>query len=297
MREGNYQAARLMNISQNSNPEARISVKLGAAVGVGTVAAGVVKARAEHLVIAGDSGGTGASPLTSIKHAGLPWELGIAETHQTLVMNNLRSRVTLQTDGQLKTGRDVAVAILLGAEEFSFGTAPLVALGCIMMRKCHLNTCPVGIATQDPYLRAKFNGLPEHVINYFFMMAKELRTIMAELGFSTINSMIGRTDSLHVDTAVNHWKTKNIDLSNVLAKAIEPDNCLGVYRIHDQDHGLDHALDNQLIQLAEPALARGDKVREELTIRNVNRVVGGMLSNQIIQRVGSEMLSDGTIHF
>ncbi len=289
--------AQLIHDLKNSNPEARISVKLGAAVGVGTVAAGVVKARAEHLVIAGDSGGTGASPLTSIKHAGLPWELGIAETHQTLVMNNLRSRVTLQTDGQLKTGRDVAVAILLGAEEFSFGTAPLVALGCIMMRKCHLNTCPVGIATQDPYLRSKFNGLPEHVINYFFMMAKELRTIMAELGFSTINSMIGRTDSLHVDTAVNHWKTKNIDLSNVLAKAIEPDNCLGVYRIHDQDHGLDHALDNQLIQLAEPALARGDKVREELTIRNVNRVVGGMLSNQIIQRVGSEMLSDGTIHF
>ena len=289
--------AQLIHDLKNANPDARISVKLGAAVGVGTVAAGVVKARTDHLVICGDSGGTGASPLTSIKHAGVPWELGIAETHQTLVMNNLRSRVTLQTDGQLKTGRDVAIAALLGAEEFSFGTAPLVVLGCIMMRKCHLNTCPVGIATQDPHLRTKFSGLPEHVINYFFMMAKELRKIMAELGFRTVNSMIGRTDALHIDTAVEHWKSKGIDLSSVLTKAIEPDNCLGVYCLHDQDHGLENALDNRLIQLAEPALARGDKVREELTIQNVNRVVGGMLSNQIIRRVGPEMLQDGTIHY
>ena len=190
--------AQLIHDLKNSNPLARISVKLGAEVGVGTVAAGVTKARADHLVIAGDTGGTGASPLTSIKHAGVPWELGIAETHQTLVMNNLRSRVVLQTDGQLKTGRDVAVAALLGAEEFGFATAPLVALGCIMMRKCHLNTCPVGVATQDPVLRRKFTGLPEHVVNYFFMVAKELRLIMAELGFRTVNEMIGRVDALRV---------------------------------------------------------------------------------------------------
>ena len=188
-------------------------MKLGAEIGVGTVATGVTKARADHLVIAGDTGGTGASPLTSIKHAGVPWELGIAETHQTLVMNNLRSRVVLQTDGQLKTGRDVAIAAFLGAEEFGFATAPLVTLGCIMMRKCHLNTCPVGVATQDPELRKKFNGKPEYVVNYLFMVAKELRMIMAELGFRTVNEMVGRVDALKVDAAVNHWKAKGLDLS------------------------------------------------------------------------------------
>ena len=289
--------AQLIHDLKNANPEARISVKLGAAIGVGTVAAGVVKARTDHLVIAGGSGGTGASPWTSIKHAGVPWELGIAETHQTLVMNNLRSRVTLQTDGQLKTGRDVAIAAFLGAEEYSFGTAPLIALGCITMRKCHLNTCPVGIATQDPDLRQKFRGVPEHVINYFFMMAKELRIIMADLGFPTVNAMIGRTDALLIDTAVDHWKAKGINLENVLTRAVEPSNCLGVYRVHDQDHGLDKALDKQLIKLAEPALANGDQVRHELTIQNTNRVVGGMLSNQIIRRVGPAMLPDNTIHF
>jgi glutamate synthase (NADPH/NADH) large chain len=289
--------AQLIHDLKNSNPNARISVKLGAAIGVGTVAAGVVKARADHLVIAGDSGGTGASPLTSIKHAGIPWELGIAETHQTLVMNNLRSRVTLQTDGQLKTGRDVAIAALLGAEEFSFGTGPLIALGCIMMRKCHLNTCPVGIATQDPELRKQFRGEPDHVINYFFMMATELRKIMSELGFKTINEMIGRTDALHVDDAVDHWKAGGIDLSAILQKAVEPENCLGVYRIHDQDHALEKALDNQLIELAKPALTNGTKVKEELPIQNTDRVVGGMLSNRIIRSVGSKMLPEGTIHF
>jgi len=289
--------AQLIHDLKNSNPNARISVKLGAAIGVGTVAAGVVKARTDHLVIAGDSGGTGASPLTSIKHAGIPWELGIAETHQTLVINNLRSRVTLQTDGQLKTGRDVAIAALLGAEEFSFGTGPLVTLGCIMMRKCHLNTCPVGIATQDPDLRKKFRGEPDHVINYFFMMAAELREIMAKLGFKTINEMIGRTDALHVEEAIDHWKAGGIDLSAILQKAIEPENCLGVYRIHDQDHGLEKALDNRLIELAGPALANGTKVKEELSIQNTNRVVGGMLSNHIIRNVGSKMLPEGTIHF
>ncbi len=289
--------AQLIHDLKNGNPEARISVKLGAAFGVGTVAAGVVKARTDHLVIAGDTGGTGASPLTSIKHAGVSWELGIAETHQVLVMNNLRSRVVLQTDGQLKTGRDVAIAALLGAEEFGFATAPLVALGCIMMRKCHLNTCPVGIATQDPELRTKFAGAPEHVVNYFFMVAKELRQIMAKLGFRTVNEMIGRADALRADAAVAHWKAKGLDFSKVLAKATEPDNCLGVYRIHDQDHGLANALDNKLIELAAPAIERGESVRRELPIANVNRVVGGMLSNHIVRRAGAKMLPDGAIHF
>ena len=289
--------AQLIHDLKNGNPKARISVKLGAAIGVGTVAAGVVKARTDHLVIAGDTGGTGASPLTSIKHAGVPWELGIAETHQTLVMNNLRSRVVLQTDGQLKTGRDVAVAALLGAEEFGFATAPLIALGCIMMRKCHLNTCPVGIATQDPQLRHKFAGAPEHVVNYFFMVAKELRLIMAKLGFRTVNEMIGRADALQADDAVRHWKAKGLDFSSILAKAPEPENCLGVYRIHEQDHGLAAALDNKLIELAEPAIERGERVRCELPIVNVNRVVGGMLSNHIVNRVGADLLPDGAIHF
>ncbi len=289
--------AQLIHDLKNANPKARISVKLGAAVGVGTVAAGVVKARSDHLVIAGDSGGTGASPLTSIKHAGVPWELGIAETHQTLVMNNLRSRVVLQTDGQLKTGRDVAIATLLGAEEYGFATAPLIALGCIMMRKCHLNTCPVGIATQDPELRKKFNGEPEHVVNYFFMVAKELRMIMAELGFKTINEMVGRVDALNVQPAVEHWKAKGIDLSTILAPAQQPENCLGVYAQHAQDHGLEMALDNQLIEAAEPALVNGEKVSATMEIVNTNRVVGGMLSNQVIARVGPQMLEDDTIHF
>jgi glutamate synthase (NADPH/NADH) large chain len=289
--------AQLIHDLKNGNPQARISVKLGAEVGVGTVAAGVTKALADHLVIAGDTGGTGASPLTSIKHAGVPWELGIAETHQTLVMNNLRSRVVLQTDGQLKTGRDVAIAALLGAEEFGFATAPLIALGCIMMRKCHLNTCPVGIATQDPALREKFTGQPEHVVNYLFMVAKELRLIMAELGFSSVNEMIGRVDALKVDAALDHWKARGLDLSEMLAPAEEPAEFLGSYAIHEQDHGLNKALDNELIQLAEPALKRGVRVYHELPIVNTNRVVGGMLSNSIIREVGPEMLPDDTIHF
>ena len=289
--------AQLIHDLKNANPEARISVKLGAEVGVGAVAAGVTKARADHLVIAGDSGGTGASPLTSIKHAGVPWELGIAEAHQTLVLNNLRSRVVLQTDGQLKTGRDVAIAALLGAEEFGFATAPLVALGCIMMRKCHLNTCPVGVATQDPVLRKKFAGQPEHVINFFFMVARELRQIMADLGFRTINEMVGRVDALEVQAAVNHWKARGLDLSSILTKVTEPPEFLGNYAIHKQDHGLEKALDNELILLAEPALKRGEKVYDELTIVNTNRVVGGMLSNRIIREVGPDMLPNDSIHF
>ena len=289
--------AQLIHDLKNGNPKARISVKLGAEIGVGAVAAGVTKARSDHLVIAGDSGGTGASPLTSIKHAGLPWELGIAETHQTLVVNNLRSRVVLQTDGQLKTGRDIAIACLLGAEEFGFATAPLVTLGCIMMRKCHLNTCPVGIATQDPALREKFAGEPEHVINYFFMVAKEMRQIMAELGFRTVNEMVGRVDALDVSAAVDHWKARGIDLSEILSPPPAPPEFLGAYAMHRQDHGLERALDNRLIELAEPALAGGEKVSYELPIVNTNRVVGAMLSNAIIKRRGAQMLADDTIHF
>ena len=289
--------AQLIHDLKNANPKARISVKLGAEIGVGTVAAGVVKARADHVVIAGDSGGTGASPLTSIKHAGVPWELGIAETHQTLVMNNLRSRVVLQTDGQIKTGRDVAIAAILGAEEFGFATAPLIALGCIMMRKCHLNTCPVGIATQDPELRKKFTGSPEHVVNYLFMVAKELRMIMADLGVRSLNEMVGRVDLLKTDEAINHWKADGVDLSTILAPAQIPNKFLGSFAIHDQDHELDKALDNQLIPLAEPALKTGAKVYAELPIINTNRVVGAMLSNQVIDQVGPQMLPDETIHF
>ena len=289
--------AQLIHDLKNANPDARISVKLGSEVGVGTVAAGVTKALADHIVIAGESGGTGASPLTSIKHAGVPWELGIAETHQTLVLNNLRSRVVLQTDGQIKTGRDVAIAVLLGAEEIGLATAPLIALGCIMMRKCHLNTCPVGIATQDKELRKKFKGQPEHVVNYVFMVAKELRMIMAELGFRTLNEMVGRVDALLVDDALRHWKSKGLDFSPLLTKAEEPADFLGSYQVDTQDHGLDKALDNKLIALAAPALKSGKKVYEELPLINTNRVVGGMLSNRIIRDVGPQMLDDDTIHF
>jgi glutamate synthase (NADPH/NADH) large chain len=289
--------AQLIHDLKNANPKARISVKLGAEIGVGAVAAGVTKARADHLVIAGDTGGTGASPLTSIKHAGVPWELGIAETHQTLVLNNLRSRVVLQTDGQIKTGRDVAIAALLGAEEFGFATAPLIALGCIMMRKCHLNTCPVGIATQDPVLRRKFTGEPEHVVNYMFMVARELRMIMAELGFATVNEMIGRVDALNVNAAVDHWKAKGLDLTSLLTPADEPPEFLGAYAIHEQDHMLEHAIDNELMELALPHIRSGEKLYDELTIVNTNRVVGAMLSNLIIREVGPEMLPDETLHF
>ena len=212
----------LIHDLKNANPEARVSVKLVSEVGVGTVAAGVVKAHADHVLISGHEGGTGASPLTSIKHAGLPWELGLAETHQTLVLNDLRSRMTLQTDGQLKTGRDVVIATLLGAEEYGFATAPLISLGCIMMRKCHLNTCPVGIATQDPELRKRFAGKPEHVVNYLFMVAEDARAIMAALGFRTIDEMVGRVDVLEVDAAIEHWKTDGLDLTAVLMPAVKP---------------------------------------------------------------------------
>ena len=288
--------AQLIHDLKNANREARISVKLVSEIGVGTIAAGVTKAKTDHLVIAGHDGGTGASPLTSIKHAGLPWELGVAETHQTLVMNNLRSRVTLQTDGQLKTGRDIAIAALLGAEEFGFSTAPLITLGCIMMRKCHLNTCPVGIATQDPELRKKFKGEPEHVVNYLFMVAEELRSIMAELGLRTVNEMIGRVDLLDTDAAIDHWKASGLDLSRILEPATVIFENTEFYRTRAQDHGLEKALDNELIRRASPALEEGETVHIEHEVININRVVGTMLSNEVCKRFGADMLPDDTIN-
>jgi glutamate synthase (NADPH/NADH) large chain len=287
----------LIHDLKNANPSARISVKLVSEVGVGTIAAGVAKAHADHILISGDVGGTGASPLTSIKHAGLPWELGIAETHQTLVLNDLRGRVMLQTDGGLKTGRDVVIAAMLGAEEFGFSTGPLITLGCIMMRKCHLNTCPVGVATQDPELRKKFTGQPEHVINYLFMVAEDARRIMAKLGIRTINELIGRVDLLKTDDAIRHWKASGIDLSSLLAPAQKPHPEVQVYCMQKQDHGLEHALDNKLIELAAPALERGERVYVELPIVNTNRVVGTTLSHELAKRWGENALPDATIHF
>ncbi len=286
----------LIHDLKNANPSARVSVKLVSEVGVGTIAAGVAKAHADHILISGHSGGTGASPLTSIKHAGLPWELGIAETHQTLVLNDLRSRVVLQTDGGLKTGRDVVIAAILGAEEFGFSTAPLVTLGCIMMRKCHLNTCPVGIATQNPVLRKKFQGQPEHVINYLFMVAEEAREIMAQLGVRTIEDLIGRVDVLAPDSAISHWKADGLDLTPILTPAQKPHDQLEVYCTTSQDHALDKALDNELIKDCKRALEKGDEVRLEMPIRNINRTVGTMLSHEIAKRWGEESLPDGTIH-
>ena len=267
-----------------------------AEIGVGTIAAGVTKAKTDHLVISGHDGGTGASPLTSIKHAGLPWELGLAETHQTLVMNNLRSRVTLQTDGQLKTGRDIAIAALLGAEEFGFATAPLITLGCIMMRKCHLNTCPVGIATQDPELRKKFKGKPEHVTNYLFMVAEEMREIMASLGIRSVNEMVGRVDMLDMNHAIDHWKASGIDLTSILTPAKVVFENTGFYKTIEQDHGLDKALDNELIKLARDGIENGNVVHIEHDVVNINRVVGTMLSNEVAKRWKAEMLPDDTIN-
>lgn len=289
--------AQLIHDLKNANPNARVSVKLVSEVGVGTVAAGVAKAHAEHIVIAGDVGGTGASPLTSIKHAGLPWELGIAETHQTLVMNDLRSRVVLHTDGGLKTGRDVVIAALLGAEEFGFATAPLITLGCIMMRKCHLNTCPVGIATQDPELRKKFVGQPEHVVNYLFMVAEEARQIMAQLGFRTMDEMIGRVDCLEPRDAITHWKADGIDLSPILFPAPKPHDGVAVRCTIQQNHGLEKALDHHLVELAQPAIQGREYVRIDLPIFNINRTVGTILSHTLVKKWGEPGLPDGVIHF
>lgn len=281
---------------KRSNPEARISVKLVAEIGVGTIAAGVTKAKSDHIVIAGHDGGTGASPLTSIKHAGLPWELGVAETHQTLVMNDLRSRVIIQTDGQMKTGRDVAVAALLGAEEYGFSTAPLITMGCIMMRKCHLNTCPVGIATQDKELRKKFTGKPEHVVNYLFMIAEELRQIMAQLGFRTVNEMIGRTDMLEMNKAIEHWKQSSINLDALLTPAQKPYAKAGTYQKIFQDHQLELQLDNKLIDKAKDAIANNESISIEEKITNVDRAVGAMLSSHIVKARGGNTLDDDSIH-
>jgi glutamate synthase domain-containing protein 2/glutamate synthase domain-containing protein 1/glutamate synthase domain-containing protein 3 len=286
--------AQLIHDLKNANPSAAISVKLVSEVGVGTVAAGVSKARADHVTIAGYEGGTGASPLTSLTHAGSPWEIGLAETQQTLVRNGLRGRIAVQVDGGLRTGRDVVVGALLGADEFGFATAPLIAAGCIMMRKCHLNTCPVGIATQDPVLRQRFTGQPEHVINYFFFVAEEVRELMAQLGFRTLDAMIGRVDRLDMAPAIDHWKAKGVDLSRLLYQERAKPG-VAIYHCEPQNHGLDKALDNELIMLAEPALERREPVRIEKPIRNIHRTVGAMLSGEVAKRYGHMGLPEDTI--
>jgi glutamate synthase domain-containing protein 2/glutamate synthase domain-containing protein 1/glutamate synthase domain-containing protein 3 len=289
--------AQLIHDLKNVNPQARVSVKLVSEVGVGTVAAGVAKAKSDHILISGDSGGTGNSPLTSIKYAGIPWELGLAETQQTLVLNDLRGRVWLQTDGQIKTGRDVAIAAILGADEFGFATAPLIASGCIMMRVCHLNTCPVGIATQDPELRKKFSGKPEHVINFLFFVAEEVREIMAELGVRRLDDLIGQTQFLEFQDVSSHFKARHLDLGVILHKPQVPP-AVALRRVQDQDHGLDKSLDNTtLIPRSAPALERGERVQLDLPIENVNRTVGTTLSGQIARKHGLAGLPDDTITF
>ncbi len=284
----------LIHDLKNVNPTARVSVKLVSEVGVGTVAAGVAKCRADHITISGYEGGTGASPLTSLTHAGSPWEIGLAETQQTLLLNGLRSRVAVQVDGGLRTGRDVAIGALLGADEFGFATAPLIAAGCIMMRKCHLNTCPVGVATQDPVLRARFTGTPEDVIRYFFFVAEELREIMARLGFRSLRDMTGRVDRLNVARAVDHWKASNLDLSRILY-SIPVGDPADRWNSQRQNHGLERALDHKLIAGAEVALERATPVQLESTIRNLNRAVGAMLSGNVARRYGHMGLPEDTI--
>jgi glutamate synthase domain-containing protein 2/glutamate synthase domain-containing protein 1/glutamate synthase domain-containing protein 3 len=288
--------AQLIYDLKNVNPRARISVKLVAEVGVGTVAAGVSKAHADVVLISGDSGGTGASPLSSIRHAGIPWELGLAETQQVLVMNDLRGRIRVQTDGKLQTGRDVVVAALLGAEEYGFATMPLIAMGCVMMRKCHLNTCPVGIATQDPKLRAKFAGTPEHVVNFFFFVAEQVREHMARMGFRTMDEMIGRVDRLEMRPAVEHWKAKGLDFSAILYRPEMPSR-IARRCVDRQDHGLSQALDYQLLEHAREALEGGAPVEIRLPIRNTHRTVGAMLSGEIARRHGAAGLAEGAVKF
>jgi glutamate synthase (NADPH/NADH) large chain len=268
-------------------------VKLVAEVGVGTVATGVAKAKADHVVIAGHDGGTGASPLSSIKHAGIPWEIGLAETQQTLVLNRLRSRIRVQADGQMKTGRDITIAAMLGADEFGFATAPLVVEGCVMMRKCHLNTCPTGVATQDPVLRKKFNGKPEYVVNYFFFVAEEMREIMAQLGIRTVDELIGRADLLDMRKGIDHWKAHGLDFSRIFYQVPTTDP---VHNTELQNHGLEHALDHQLIERSKSALERGEKVSFIVPVRNKNRTIGAMLSGEVARRFGHEGLPDDTIH-
>jgi glutamate synthase (ferredoxin) len=291
--------AELIHDLKNANTEARISVKLVSEVGVGTIAAGVAKAHADVILISGHDGGTGASPLGSIKHAGLPWELGIAETNQVLLMNDLRSRVALEVDGQMKTGRDVVVGALLGAEEFGFSTAPLVTLGCVMMRVCHLNTCPVGIATQDPELRKRFNGDPQYVVNFMNFVAQEVREHMAQLGFRTFDEMVGHSERLEMRRAIDHWKAHNLDFSRILYQAQIPKTTLRTCQI-SQEHNVEASLDSTtLIPLCKPALELGEPVQAELPIRNVNRVVGTTLGSEVTRRYGAAGLPDDTIklHF
>ncbi|WP_040856765.1 glutamate synthase large subunit [Thiorhodovibrio frisius] len=286
--------AQLIHDLKNANPKARISVKLVSEIGVGTVAAGVSKAHADHVTIAGYDGGTGASPLTSIKHAGSPWEIGLAETHQTLVLNRLRGRIAVQVDGGLRTGRDVVIGALLGADEFGFATAPLIAAGCIMMRKCHLNTCPVGVATQDPELRRRFTGQPEHVINFFFFIAEEVRALMAKLGYRRFDDMIGQMDRLEMRRAIDHWKAQGLDFSRILAKPqVGPE--VKIFNSETQDHGLEKALDHELIRQAAPALEQGQAVRIETELRNFNRTVGTMLSGRVAERYGYQGLPEDSI--
>ena len=287
--------AQLIHDLKNVNPVSSISVKLVAENGVGTVAAGVAKAKADHIVIAGHDGGTGASPLSSIKHAGGPWELGLSETQQTLVLNRLRSRVRVQVDGQIKTGRDVVIGALLGAEEFGFATAPLVVEGCIMMRKCHLNTCPVGVATQDPVLRQRFTGQPEHVVNYFFFVAEEVRELMAQLGVRSFEELVGRSDLIDMRAGITHWKAKGLDFSRILHQVqnIGDDTS---YQTLTQDHGLDKALDQELIAKSKDALEQGKAVSFMQPVRNLNRSIGAMLSGEVAKRYGHDGLPDDTIH-
>jgi glutamate synthase domain-containing protein 2/glutamate synthase domain-containing protein 3 len=288
--------AQLIHDLKNANPEARINVKLVSEVGVGTVAAGVAKAHADVVLISGHDGGTGASPQTGIMHAGLPWELGLAETHQTLVLNNLRSRITVETDGQLKTGRDVVIAALLGAEEYGFATGPLVALGCVMMRVCHLDTCPTGIATQNPELRKNFMGKPEFVVNLMYFIAQEMREWMAKLGFRSVDEMIGRSDRLEMRRVVNHWKAKDVDLSPLLHQPdVSPE--VGRRCLIAQDHSLEKTLDRQvLLELCKPAIEDGQLVEADLPIRNTHRVVGTQVGSAVTRRYGPEGLPDDTIH-
>jgi len=287
--------AQLIHDLKNANPQASISVKLVSEIGVGTVAAGVSKAKSDHVTIAGHDGGTGAAPWSSLKHAGTPWELGLAETQQTLVLNRLRGRIAVQVDGQMKTGRDVVIGALLGADEFGFATAPLVVSGCIMMRKCHLNTCPVGVATQDPVLRKRFRGKPENVINYFFFVAEEVRELMAKLGVRRLNDLIGRSDLLDTKKGVEHWKARGLDFSRIFHQPVAGPE-VARFNSERQDHGLDKALDHRLIELAQPALEHQHKVTIDIPIRNINRTVGTMLSHEVAKRYAHAGLPDDTIH-
>jgi glutamate synthase (NADPH/NADH) large chain len=285
--------AQLIHDLKNVAPHASVSVKLVSEVGVGTIAAGVAKCKSDHVVIAGHDGGTGASPWSSIKHAGSPWEIGLAETQQTLVLNRLRGRIRVQADGQMKTGRDVAIGALLGADEFGFATAPLVVEGCIMMRKCHLNTCPVGVATQDPVLRKRFSGRPEHVVNYFFFVAEEVRQIMAQLGIRKFDDLIGRADLLDIRKGIEHWKARGLDFGRLFALPQVPDD-VPRFHVEEQDHGLGKSLDRILIEKSRPAIDRGEKVQFIEVVRNVNRTVGAMLSGALT-KAHPEGLPDDTI--